>query len=63
MKFTVKQARQYAGLTQENVAKSLKIDRTTYLKYEKRPDVMPAGKAMEFSLLVGISLNDIIFLT
>ena len=40
MNFTIKQARQHAGLTQADMARKMGMDRTTYIKIEK--DMMRA---------------------
>ena len=61
LQFTIKQARKYAGFTQEAMAKILNISRDTYRTYEIKPQIIPMGKAIEFSQAVGIELKDIIF--
>lgn len=35
MKFSIRQARTYSGLTQKDMADALGIDRSTYIKIEK----------------------------
>ena len=59
MKFTMKQARQYAGLTQAEMAKRLLA---TYRDYEHGDSLMRVDKAIEFSHIVGVPLDNLIFL-
>lgn len=61
MKFTLKQARDYAGLTQEEVAKKLGIATVTYGKYERGENEIKLKTAKEFSRVVGINFDDLIF--
>lgn len=62
MKFTMKQARQYAGLTQVEMAKRLNIALATYRDYEHGDSLMRVDKAIEFSHIVGVPLDNLIFL-
>ena len=62
MKFTLKQARQYAGLTQTEIAKRLGVGLATYRTYEWGDSQMRMDKAKKFSDIVGIDLDDLIFL-
>ncbi|MFC2680285.1 helix-turn-helix transcriptional regulator [Limosilactobacillus vaginalis] len=62
MKFTIKQARQYAGLTQKEVANQLGVGIATYRTYEWGNSQMRMDKAKEFSKLTGIDLDNLIFL-
>ena len=62
MKFTLKAARVNAGLTQDEVARSIKKSKNTVVSYEKGrsvPDI-ETGKAL--AKLYGMSVDDIIFL-
>lgn len=61
MKFTMRQARLYAGLTQHEVAKSLDIADLTYGKYERGENVIRVDQAYKFSDLVGIQMENIDF--
>lgn len=61
MRFSVKQARQYAGLTQIDVANRLGISRDSYRKIEITPDKTPVALAKKFSEIVGISIDQIFF--
>ena len=62
MKFSLKAARVNAGLTQDEVARSIKKSKNTVVSYEKGrsvPDI-ETGKAL--AKLFGMSVDDIIFL-
>ena len=61
MRFSVKQARQYAGLTQIDIANRLGISRDSYRKIEITPDKTPIVLAKKFSEIVGISIDQIFF--
>lgn len=61
MKFTVKQAREYAGLTQQETAKQLGIALATYQGYEWGDVEMRIGMAKKFAKLVSIPLAQLIF--
>ena len=60
MGFTVKQARQYAGFTQREMAEKLGISRDTYRKIEQSPDATVAT-AKRISEVVGIPIDQIFF--
>lgn len=62
MKITLKAARVNAGLTQDEVAETLKKSKNTIVNYEKgrsTPDI-ETGKAL--ATLYGLSVDDLIFL-
>ena len=62
MKISLRAARVNAGLTQDEVAKSVKKSKNTIVSYEKGrsvPDI-ETGKAL--ARLYGMSVDDIIFL-
>ena len=59
--FTVKQARQYSGYTQEQMAEHLGITRAAYMYLEKHPDRTTVEQAKRFCLITGIALDDIFF--
>ena len=61
MNFTVKQARQYAGLTQIEMAQKLSISRDSYRKIEAEPDKTTVGMAMKISEVTSIPLDKIFF--
>lgn len=61
MAFTLKQARILSGLTQEQVAQELKVHRQTYMRWERKPDDMPVGKAKKASALFGRGVDEIFF--
>ena len=62
MKITLKAARVNAGLTQAEVAKTVKKSKNTIVNYEsgKRSPDMVTGKAL--AELYGCSVDDLIFL-
>ena len=62
MKLTLKAARVNVGLTQEEVAKSLKKSKNTIVNYEKGKSSpgIETGKAL--ASLYGVSVDDLIFL-
>lgn len=59
MRFTVKQARQFAGFTQQKMADSLEIDRKTYGKIEKDPQRATVKQVCQISEITGIPVSDI----
>lgn len=61
MKFTVKQAREYAGLTQRQAAEKLGIALATYQGYEWGDVEMRIGIAKRFASMVNIPLDQLIF--
>lgn len=62
MQFTIKQARNYANMTQAEMAKYLDIDRSTYIKIEKDVSRATVGQINRISEKTGIPIADI-FLT
>lgn len=60
MRFTIRQARVHAGLTQESIAKLLRIDRSTYLKIEKDISRATVGQVNDISRITGIPVSDLI---
>lgn len=61
MKFDLRQARSYAGLSQKEIANKLDLAKLTYQKYEAGERKMRVDKAEKFSKVVGIPMNQIIF--
>lgn len=59
--FTVKQARQYAGLTQAQMAEKLGISRSSYIWLEAHPDRTTVTQAKKISEVTGISFDDLFF--
>lgn len=60
-RFTLKQARNLAGLTQVEVADRLNVNEGTYLKYENYQTLLRIDKAYTFSKIVGLEISSIIF--
>lgn len=61
MRFTIKQARNLAGITQLEMAKILGIDRGTYIKIEKNVDRATVAQVKAISSATGIQPSDIFF--
>ena len=61
MGFTLKQARQYAGYTQREMANILGISRDVYRKLEQHPEKTSIELAKKFSAVVGIGIDQIFF--
>lgn len=61
MKFSIKQARQYSGKTQKEMAKELNVSLATYRDYEHEKTFMRMDKANKFSKLVDIPIEHIFF--
>lgn len=57
--FTVKQARQYAGFTQREMAEKLGVSRDTYRKIEMSPEDATVAIAKKISEVVGIPIDQI----
>lgn len=62
MAYSVKQARLFSGMTQDEIAKKMGINRSTYIKLEKNPGSMTIEQGVEFSHITGVDFNDIVFL-
>lgn len=61
MGFSVKQARQYAGYTQREMAEKLGISRDTYRKVELFPETASVALAKKISEVVDIPIDQIFF--
>lgn len=61
MGFTVKQARQYAGYTQREMAKMLGVSRDAYRKIERFPEAATIATAKKIREVVGIPIDQIFF--
>ena len=59
--FTVKQARQYAGFAQREMAEKLGVSRDTYRKIEMSPEDATVAIAKKISEVVGIPIDQIFF--
>lgn len=60
MQFTIKQARNYAGLTQEQTAKAMGICRHRYMKIEKDQNDATVAELNNLSRITGIPIRDFI---
>ena len=63
MKFSIEQARNYAGLTQAEMAKKLSMSTNSYNEYENGKHYFRVDKAYLFSKIVGMDTSTIIFFT
>jgi len=61
MQYTIKQARCLADKTQVEMASLLNVSRDTYRKYEKRPETIPATKALQIAKITKLNFGDILF--
>lgn len=61
MTYTVKQARQYAGLTQCQMAEKMGICRSSYRKIELNPELATVKQAKDISAITGVAYDLIIF--
>ena len=58
MQFSIRQARQYAGLTQAETAHKLGICRGAYIRLEKDPSRATVGQINSISRITGIPVNE-----
>lgn len=61
MGFSVKQARQYAGFTQRQMAEKIGVSRDTYRKIELYPETASIAIAKKISEVVDIPIDQIFF--
>ena len=54
--------RRARGITQPEMAKRLGISVPTYVRWERKPDNIPVGKAYDIANIIGVDINEIIFL-
>lgn len=57
MRFTIKQARAYAGLTQAEISDRIGIHRSTYIKIENDPSSATLGQLAKISEVTGIPID------
>lgn len=63
VQFTIKQARQYAGLTQAQMAESLGVCRHRYMKIEKDIRSATVEELQKVAVATGIPMRDLVFLS
>ena len=63
MQFTIKQARNYAGLTQQQTATAMGICRHRYMKIERNQKEATVGELNSLSRITGIPIRDFILVT
>lgn len=61
MQFTIKQARQYAGLTQAQVAESIGVCRHRYMKIEKDISSATVAELQKVAAATGVPMRDLVF--
>lgn len=61
MTFTLRQARVLRGLTQEEMAHSLQIHRSTYRKLEQNPVLATLAQGRAIARMTGVPLDQIFF--
>ena len=59
MRFTLKQARTHAGLTQAQIAEKLGVGRGTYIKIERDPAHATIHQINQISAITGVPVGDI----
>lgn len=59
--YTVKQARQLAGYSQQAIASKMDIDVGTYRRIEENPDKSSVENAKKFCAIVGLPIDCIFF--
>ena len=62
MKITLKAARVNVGLTQNDVAKRVGVNKGTIVNYEKYRTIPDIETAKKLAIIYGLSVNDLIFL-
>lgn len=61
VKFTIRQARLYAEIGQDEMAKTLGMSVGSYVKYEAYKNYLRVDKATKFAEAVKLPFDDIIF--
>ena len=61
MKYSVKQARLLAGLTQIQMAEKMGVHRDTYRKIESYPESATIEQGKQISAITGIGFDEIFF--
>lgn len=61
-KFTLKNARVLADMTQKEMAEALGVSESTYISYEQYKNFMRMDTAFKFSKIVNRDLDTLIFL-
>ena len=59
---TVKEWRRAKGLSIVKVAESLDVSPTTWTSWENDPEKIPVGKMDKFCQLIGVNIEQVIFL-
>jgi DNA-binding XRE family transcriptional regulator len=62
MRGTIKQHRTWKGITQKEKADALGVVRQTYINWETRPMSLTIDKAFKIADILGVDINDIVFM-
>ena len=63
MALTLREWRRVKEISQENMAEKLSIHVNTYQNWEKEPEKIAFAKAVEISKILGVSIDDIAFIS
>lgn len=63
MRFSIEQARKFAGITQADMSGILNISRNTYISLEKKEQYFRVDQIYKFSEVTGIPIKNIDFYT
>ena len=63
VRFSLAGWRKAKGMTQAEMAERLGLPTVTFARWEKNADKIPISKAFEMANILGVSINDIIFLS
>ena len=58
--FTIEQARKYAGMTQEEIAKNIGISRSAYIRIENDAGIARVSTIKRISQCTGIPISDFV---
>ena len=60
-KLPLREWRRARGYTQQEMAEKLGVSAMTYIRWESKPQKLSIVKAREICIILGITLNDVIF--
>ena len=63
MSLSLRAWRRAKDISQESMAQKLNVHVNTYQNWENRPESIAIGNAIKISQILGVSLNDIIFVS
>ena len=62
MKLKLAEWRRARNITQDEMAKSLNIAKPTYVRWEKRPELIPVTSAFKIAEIFDVEITNILFL-